>query len=281
MTLANMAIEAGGKNGIFACDEKTRAYLRGRDDQKPFEPVDERSPAHASSSTRRYDAREARADGRQAALARQPRARPRARRREARPRLHRLVHRREDHRLRQRRARAEGPPRGGRHLPRAVHHRRVARAPHRDDRRPAAARHLRATPAARSRSTPRAPPASAGRAIRSAASTAPRSASAPPTATSPAAWGPRRGRSTSRRPTPSPLGRHRAHHRPAGAPPMTHDPRPRLRRRRQHRHRPDHPRRVPEPRADDSRRVQEARQLRDGRPRRARPTSRRSSRRAR
>ncbi|MGE5550596.1 MAG: 3-isopropylmalate dehydratase large subunit [Bacteroidota bacterium] len=29
-TMANMAIEAGGKNGIFAVDEKTRAYLEGR-----------------------------------------------------------------------------------------------------------------------------------------------------------------------------------------------------------------------------------------------------------
>lgn len=29
-TMANMAIEAGGKNGIFAVDEKTLAYVRGR-----------------------------------------------------------------------------------------------------------------------------------------------------------------------------------------------------------------------------------------------------------
>ncbi|MGE5598087.1 MAG: 3-isopropylmalate dehydratase large subunit [Bacteroidota bacterium] len=29
-TMANMAIEAGGKNGIFAVDDKTRAYLEGR-----------------------------------------------------------------------------------------------------------------------------------------------------------------------------------------------------------------------------------------------------------
>src|SRR2546425_5497384 len=30
MTLANMVIEAGGKNGIIACDETTRSYLRAR-----------------------------------------------------------------------------------------------------------------------------------------------------------------------------------------------------------------------------------------------------------
>jgi 3-isopropylmalate/(R)-2-methylmalate dehydratase large subunit len=29
-TMANMAIEAGGKNGIFAVDEKTKAYIQGR-----------------------------------------------------------------------------------------------------------------------------------------------------------------------------------------------------------------------------------------------------------
>src|SRR5262249_50144244 len=38
MTLANMVIEAGGKNGIIACDETTRAYLRGRT-TRAFEPV--------------------------------------------------------------------------------------------------------------------------------------------------------------------------------------------------------------------------------------------------
>src|SRR5213593_3243112 len=30
MTLCNMVIEAGGKNGIIACDETTRAYVRAR-----------------------------------------------------------------------------------------------------------------------------------------------------------------------------------------------------------------------------------------------------------
>ena len=37
-TIANMAIEAGGKNGIFPFDDQTREYVEGRA-QKPYEPV--------------------------------------------------------------------------------------------------------------------------------------------------------------------------------------------------------------------------------------------------
>lgn len=38
-TIANMAIEAGGKNGIFPVDDKTRAYLQGRV-SRPWEAVE-------------------------------------------------------------------------------------------------------------------------------------------------------------------------------------------------------------------------------------------------
>ena len=38
LTIANMAIEAGGKNGIFPFDEVTKEYVEGRV-QQPYEPV--------------------------------------------------------------------------------------------------------------------------------------------------------------------------------------------------------------------------------------------------
>ena len=38
-TMSNMAIEAGGKAGLFAVDESTRSYLEGRA-QRAYEPVD-------------------------------------------------------------------------------------------------------------------------------------------------------------------------------------------------------------------------------------------------
>jgi 3-isopropylmalate/(R)-2-methylmalate dehydratase large subunit len=39
LTMTNMAIEAGAKNGIMASDEVTEEYLRGRA-QRPYQPVD-------------------------------------------------------------------------------------------------------------------------------------------------------------------------------------------------------------------------------------------------
>jgi 3-isopropylmalate/(R)-2-methylmalate dehydratase large subunit len=55
MTLCNMVIEAGGKNGIIEADETTFAYLRGRT-AKPFAPV---APDAGASYVvvKRYDAR--------------------------------------------------------------------------------------------------------------------------------------------------------------------------------------------------------------------------------
>ena len=45
LTIANMAIEAGGKNGIFPFDEVTKEYVEGRV-QQPYEPV---APDEAAS----------------------------------------------------------------------------------------------------------------------------------------------------------------------------------------------------------------------------------------
>jgi 3-isopropylmalate/(R)-2-methylmalate dehydratase large subunit len=54
MTLANMVIEAGGKNGIIACDETTRAYVRART-RRPFAEVTN-DPGARFHLERRYDA---------------------------------------------------------------------------------------------------------------------------------------------------------------------------------------------------------------------------------
>jgi len=53
MTLCNMAIEAGGKNGVVAPDQTTFDYVRARSD-KPFEPVYTDTDAQFYSD-RRYD----------------------------------------------------------------------------------------------------------------------------------------------------------------------------------------------------------------------------------
>ena len=54
MTLANMVIEAGGKNGIIAADETTRAYVGART-KKSFDEVTN-DPGASFSFERRYDA---------------------------------------------------------------------------------------------------------------------------------------------------------------------------------------------------------------------------------
>jgi 3-isopropylmalate/(R)-2-methylmalate dehydratase large subunit len=54
MTICNMAIEAGGKNGIIEPDEKTFAYVRARTN-KPFEAVYGDAGAQVDSE-RVYDA---------------------------------------------------------------------------------------------------------------------------------------------------------------------------------------------------------------------------------
>jgi 3-isopropylmalate/(R)-2-methylmalate dehydratase large subunit len=55
MTLCNMVIEAGGKNGVIEADQTTLDYVRARS-TKPFEPVTPDGGA-AYVLTRRYDAR--------------------------------------------------------------------------------------------------------------------------------------------------------------------------------------------------------------------------------
>jgi 3-isopropylmalate/(R)-2-methylmalate dehydratase large subunit len=56
MTICNMAIEAGAKNGIMAPDDRALAYVRARS-TRPFEPV-QGDPDAAVESERRYDARQ-------------------------------------------------------------------------------------------------------------------------------------------------------------------------------------------------------------------------------
>jgi 3-isopropylmalate/(R)-2-methylmalate dehydratase large subunit len=56
MTLANMVIEAGGKNGVIEPDETTFAYVRSRTEH-PFEPVHNHADAHYHS-VYRYKSRD-------------------------------------------------------------------------------------------------------------------------------------------------------------------------------------------------------------------------------
>ena len=114
MTIANMAIEAGGKNGIFPCDQKTLDYVNERvrenGTKSDFTPVeiDARSILHLRQDIRPL---EARADRRLPSRSRQPQARQGNGQRLAGPRLHRLLHRRQDLRLPRLRRGRPGPAR--------------------------------------------------------------------------------------------------------------------------------------------------------------------------
>ena len=122
MTIANMAIEAGGKNGIFPYDEKTGAYVRERvaenGTKSDFEPVElDREQTFVYDKT--FDLSQARADRRVPSRSRPAQAREGTEQREARPRLHRLVHGRKDERLPRVRARRERQDGEDRHVRRA------------------------------------------------------------------------------------------------------------------------------------------------------------------
>ena len=99
MTLCNMAIEAGGKNGIIDVDEMTLDYVRAphqqaRSRSSQTTPDAKYATRTSSTLTKLEPTR------RQAALAGQPGDRPASCKDvEDRPRLHRLVHRRQDDRL--------------------------------------------------------------------------------------------------------------------------------------------------------------------------------------
>ena len=94
ITMANMAIEAGAKNGIFHADAKTIAYVEGA-----YRPAVRRRASRRRRRLRAHDLdrhRVARAAGRLSAHARQRPSdlRSRARRLAGRSGLHRFVHQR-------------------------------------------------------------------------------------------------------------------------------------------------------------------------------------------
>ena len=202
MTLCNMVIEGGGKNGIIEADDVTFDYVRARTG-KVFRAGEARCRRAEHVFFKRWDAGTHRADGRQAAL---PDKRATARELsdvKLTRALHRLLHGREAHRLRERGA---GDARQKVAVktflvPATTEISQGIRTETLDGK--TAALDLRGCRLHRSRWTPRAPPASVGPPTPSGASTARRSASRPPTATSRAAWVRRKGRSIWRRRTPS------------------------------------------------------------------------------
>ena len=197
MTLCNMVIEAGGKNGVIAPDQVTLDYVNARNaGSKPYTPVVHATPARTFCFEKVYDVTQAGAGGGQAAQPGQPGLRlAKCSGTQARPGLHRLLHRRQDDRLPRRRPDPQGQDGQDRHLRRAGHERDRRGPEDGEAQRPNAGGGL---PVGRGqdRASRRAPPAWAGRATPSAGSTSRSAASARPTATSPAAWATRRRGST-------------------------------------------------------------------------------------
>lgn len=140
MTLCNMVIEAGGKNGIVAADSVTEAYMRGRGKAvgEFLSPIPTPTITAAAATSAPTPPRR-----RQAPQPGQLRGGAQPRRRRARPLLHRLLHRRQDRGFHRSRPHPGGTQGRDRHLRGASHDRRRARAGDRGGGRKAAARHLR------------------------------------------------------------------------------------------------------------------------------------------
>ena len=267
MTLCNMVIEAGGKNGVIAPDQVTLDYVRRRG-RRSRTAGRRPTPARAFVFEKVYDVTKLEPV---VAKPHSPTTGRSSREVEGRSStgLHRLLHRRQADRLRRRRA---GPARAARSridtfvVPATTEIARAMRTRERSAARRCATIFL-----------------AAGAKIGDASCAAclggprdtfgrlngPESASARRTATSPAAWAQGGAGVPGVAVHGRGLGRHRPDHRPArdarGCAMTTtqrRHPRRGLRPRRQHRHRSDHPGPVPEPRPDDPRRVREARQLR-------------------
>ena len=109
MTIANMAIEAGGKNGIFEFDAQTQAYVDYRCKLNGTKAGLRTGHARSETEVRLRDGPrpcQARADRRLPSQSRPAQARQGTRQRQARPGLRRLLHRRQDERLPRIRGRA-------------------------------------------------------------------------------------------------------------------------------------------------------------------------------
>ena len=122
MTVANMAIEAGGKNGIFEFDAQTQAYVDYRcklnGTKEAYEPVT-RDRKQKFVYELVLDLVQARTDRRLPSQSRPAQAGQGTGPHQARPGLHRLLHGRQDERFPRIRPRGAGPARRHRHVWRA------------------------------------------------------------------------------------------------------------------------------------------------------------------